>query len=193
MVLTFTSSISVAEGGAAETRTVLAAAIGCNLAWGIVDSAMYLMTNFTERARGLAMLRALRRGSGYDAGYGLLLGALPPLVAAVLTPIEVESMRERLIRIPEASARGALNRTDFLGAAGVFLLVVLSTFPVVVPFLVIREVALALRVSNAVAIVMMFATGWSLGRYTGRSGWRTGSSMVALGIVLVGITMALGG
>ena len=52
MVLTFTGSISVAEGGATETRTVLAAAIGCNLAWGIVDAAMYLMANFAEsRAR----------------------------------------------------------------------------------------------------------------------------------------------
>jgi len=40
---------------------------------------------------------------------------------------------------------------------------------------------------------MMFATGWSLGRYTGRSGWRTGLAMVTLGIVLVGITVALGG
>ena len=80
-----------------------------------------------------------------------------------------------------------------LGAAGVFLLVFLSTFPVVIPFFVVREVAFALRASNAIAIVMMFATGWSLGRYAGRSGWRTGLGMVALGIALVGITMALGG
>ena len=61
MVLTFTGSISVAEGAATETRTVLAAAIGCNLAWGIVDAAMYLLANFATRARGLAVLQALRR------------------------------------------------------------------------------------------------------------------------------------
>ena len=102
-------------------------------------------------------------------------------------------MRERLIRLPEPSALVSLNRADFVGAAGVFLLVFLSTFPVVIPFFVVRDVALALRASNAVAIVMLFVTGWSLGRYAGRPGWRTGLGMVAVGIVLVGITMALGG
>jgi VIT1/CCC1 family predicted Fe2+/Mn2+ transporter len=193
MVLTFTSSISVAEGGAAEMRTVLAGAIGCNLAWGIVDAAMYLIAAFAERARGLATLRALRGGSGHDAGQRLLREALPPMVVAVLTPLDVETMRQRLTRMPEPSALASLNRADFLGAAGVFLLVFLSTFPVVVPFLVIREVTVALRASNAVGIVMMFAAGWSLGRFAGRSGWRTGLGMVALGIALVGVTMALGG
>jgi len=193
MVLTFTSSISVAEGGAADTRTMLAGAIGCNLAWGIVDAAMYLMANLSERARGLATMRAIRRSGRDDVGQLLLLDALPPVVASVLTPVEVEAMRQRLARMPEPSGRVPLDRADYRGATVVFLLVFLSTFPIVIPFLVFQNVAIALRGSNAVAIVMMFATGWSLGRYTGRSGWRTGLAMVTLGIVLVGITVALGG
>src|SRR5262245_2590021 len=61
VVLTFTGSISVATGGAAETRTILVAAIGCNLAWGIVDAAMYLMSNYAERTRAVTTLRAARR------------------------------------------------------------------------------------------------------------------------------------
>ena len=40
---------------------------------------------------------------------------------------------------------------------------------------------------------MLFVLGWSLGRYAGRPGWRTGLGMVLIGLVLVGITMALGG
>jgi len=193
MALTFTGSISIVEGGAAETRTVLAGAIGCNLAWGIVDATMYLIATFTERARGLATIRIIRRSREDGAGHQLLIDALPPAVAAVLSPMEVERMRRRLARLPEPSAVVSLNRDDFVGAGRVFLLVFLSTFPVVIPFFVIREVSLALRASNIVAIVMMFATGWSLGRYTGRSGTRTGLGMVALGLALVAITMALGG
>ena len=193
MALTFTGSISIAEGRGAQTRTLLAGAIGCNLAWGIVDATMYLMTIFTERARGLTTLRTIRRSRELRAGRELVLDALPPLVAGVLSPIEVETLRERLARLPDPSALVSLNRHDFAGAGRVFLLVFLSTFPVVIPFFVIPKVALALRASNAVAIAMMFATGWSLGRYTGRSGSRTGFFMVALGIVLVGITIALGG
>ena len=86
-----------------------------------------------------------------------------------------------------------LTRTDFLGAAGVFLLVFLSTFPVVIPLIVVRQPRLALGLSNTVAVVMLFILGWSLGRYAGRPGWRSGLSMVLVGLVLVGITMVLGG
>jgi len=75
----------------------------------------------------------------------------------------------------------------------VFLLVFLSTFPVVIPFFFIRELGLALRASDAVAIVMLFVTGWSLGRYANRSPWRYAVVMVTVGVVLVAITMALGG
>jgi VIT1/CCC1 family predicted Fe2+/Mn2+ transporter len=80
-----------------------------------------------------------------------------------------------------------------LGFLGVFLLVFLSTFPVVIPFLFMKNVLPALRVSNAIAIMMLFLTGYAFGRITGRRPWVRGIAMVALGSVLVGITMALGG
>ena len=38
MALTFVGAISVAESGRAEVRDLLIAAIGCNLAWGLVDA-----------------------------------------------------------------------------------------------------------------------------------------------------------
>ena len=73
------------------------------------------------------------------------------------------------------------------------LLVFLSTFPVVIPFIFMREAVPALRVSNAVAIAMLFLLGHSLARYAGTSPWRTGLWLVGLGVVLVGLTIALGG
>jgi VIT1/CCC1 family predicted Fe2+/Mn2+ transporter len=54
-------------------------------------------------------------------------------------------------------------------------------------------VAAALRTSNVIALAMLFITGWSVGQYAGRPGWRTGLMMVLTGIMLVAITMALGG
>ena len=49
-----------------------------------------------------------------------------------------------------------------------FLLVFLSTFPVVIPFLFMKNAGPALRVSNAIAIAMLFVTGYAFGRITGR-------------------------
>jgi VIT1/CCC1 family predicted Fe2+/Mn2+ transporter len=75
----------------------------------------------------------------------------------------------------------------------VFLLVVLATFPVVIPFAVFDTTALALRVSNAVALVTLFAAGWTLGRYAGARPWLGGLVMATLGAALVGVIIALGG
>ena len=44
MVLTFTGSLSVAEADRAEVRTMLIGALGCNLAWGIIDGVLYVMS-----------------------------------------------------------------------------------------------------------------------------------------------------
>ena len=43
------------------------------------------------------------------------------------------------------------------------------------------------------AIAMLFGMGWTLGKHIGRSGWGAGLAMVCLGLVLVAITIALGG
>jgi len=46
MVLTFTLAAGfVASEGAAGVRELMLAAIGCNLAWGIIDAAMYVMSS----------------------------------------------------------------------------------------------------------------------------------------------------
>jgi VIT1/CCC1 family predicted Fe2+/Mn2+ transporter len=192
MVLSFTSSISVVESGRAETREVLLAALGCNVAWGIVDAAFYLMAIYVDRARKLMMIRTVRENRDPATAHGVILQALPSPVSAVLTTSEVESLHQRLRQIPEPPAH-VLERRDLAGAFGVFLLVFLSTLPIVIPFIVIASPAVAMRASNGVAILMLFGMGWTLGTHAGRPGWRPGVVMVVFGLVLVAVTIALGG
>jgi VIT1/CCC1 family predicted Fe2+/Mn2+ transporter len=64
---------------------------------------------------------------------------------------------------------------------------------VVIPFIVMRNAQPALRVSNALAVAMLFMTGFTYGRLTGYRPVGMGIAMVLLGAVLVGLTMALGG
>ena len=98
-----------------------------------------------------------------------------------------------MIELPALPARPRLGRDDFKGALGVFLLVVLATFPLVVPFMLIDRTALAVRVSNLVAVAMLFLAGWILARYAGGSRWRGGAAMAATGTVLIAAIIALGG
>ncbi len=193
MVLTFSGSLSVAEAGRESIRTMLIGALGCNLAWGIIDSVLYLMGCLAERGKGLLTLRAVRKATDPQKAQRLIAGALPPLVSSILKPEELEAMRQRLKDLPEPPQQARLGKDEWLGALGVFLLVFLSTFPVVIPFIFMKNAWLALRVSNAIAIAMLFLTGCAFGRITGRRPWVMGISMVLLGGVLVALTMALGG
>jgi hypothetical protein len=193
MVLTFTGSLSVAEAGRDDVRAMLIGALGCNLAWGIIDGVLYLMGCLAEKGRGLLTFRAVRKATDPKEAHRLIADALPSVVATVLKPAELEAVHERLKQLPEPPERARLRKDDWLGAVGVFLLVFLCTFPVVIPFIFMRHAGPALRVSNAVAIVMLFLTGYAFGRMTGRHPWLFGVSMVVLGLILVGMTMALGG
>ena len=193
MVLTFTGSLSVAESGREDVRTMLIGALGCNIAWGIIDAALYLMGSLAERGRSLMTYQSVRGASDPQQAQRLIAGALPPLLASIIQPPELATIHERLRQLPEPPPRARLHKDDWLGALGVFLLVFLSTFPVVIPFIVMNNGVRALRVSNAIAIVMLFLTGYAYGRMTGWHPWLVGISMVILGSALVALTMALGG
>ena len=81
----------------------------------------------------------------------------------------------------------------WFGALQVFLWVFFITFPVTIPFIVMHDARVALRVSNLIAIGLLFIAGWSYGRITGRRPWAMGLAMVTIGVVLSGLTLALGG
>src|SRR5438477_11998776 len=86
MVLTFTGSLSVAEAGREDVRTMLIGALGCNLAWGLIDGLLYLMGNLAAAGQNLKTFRAVRGTSDTQHAQRLIADALPPVVASVLEP-----------------------------------------------------------------------------------------------------------
>jgi len=193
MVLTFTGSLSVAQAGRDEIHKMLIGALGCNLAWGLIDGLFYLMGCLAEKGQNLMTYVAVRTTTDPQHARRLIADKLPPVVASILETEELESMRQRLKQLPEPPKRASLSKEDWLGAVGIFLLVFLSTFPVVIPFIFMQSVLPAMRVSNAIAVAMMLATGYSYGRLTGYHPWRVGIAMVILGAIVVSATIALGG
>jgi len=193
MVLTFTGSLSVAEAGQAEVREMLIGALGCNLAWGLIDGIMYLMGCLSEQAQRLRTLRAVRKAATPENAHRIIASALPPAIVPALQPADLEKMRLHVSQLPEPPARPRLHSRDWRGALGVFLLVFLSTLPVVLPFIFMHDAMRALRLSNGIAVAMLFLTGYAFGRCAGYRPLLMGISMVALGSVLVAITIALGG
>ena len=151
------------------------------------------MSCLSEHWRVIVVLRAMRTSANPTESHHILAGALPPLLASILPDPTFDMLRQKVIQLPEPPAHPRLAKTDWMAAAGIFLLVFLSTFPVVVPFIFIHDTRLALRVSNAVAIAMLFMAGYAFGRHSGFRPVRTGLAMVIIGTAMVGITIALGG
>jgi hypothetical protein len=193
MVLTFTGTLSVVDSGRDEVRDMLVAAIGCNLAWGFVDGVMYVLRNIVARGRKAMLWGEVRSAAGPEQAHRIIAGEIGGLGAA-LGSDGLEHVRQWIVAQPaQHEPRTRMTWQDFRGAVAVFLLVFLSTFPVVLPFIFIADAGVAKRVSSAVAITMMFVCGYAWGRYAGTKPWRTGLVMVLLGVAVEAVIIALGG
>ncbi len=145
MALTFTGTLTAATAGREDVRALLVGMIGCNLAWGLVDAVMFVMDALAERGHNVQTLQAVRGAERSEDAHRVIAGSMPPLLASLLRSDDYERLRQGLLRIGEQPQTVSITRTDLVGAVAVFFLVFLSTFPVVIPFIVFRDVHFALR------------------------------------------------
>lgn len=193
MALTFVGAVSVAGRGQDEVRTLFVAAFGCNIAWGLVDAVMYLVRTATARGRQLTLVQAVRAAPDDDSGRRIVRRALLAALPRVTTETQVEEFRARIVALESVPARPELDGRDALAALGIFLIVVASTFPVVLPFALVTDVDTAKWTSRGLALAMLFVGGLGLGRYAGYGSWKAGLTMVGLGTALTVAIVALGG
>jgi VIT1/CCC1 family predicted Fe2+/Mn2+ transporter len=86
-----------------------------------------------------------------------------------------------------------VRKEDVYGALASGALVVLSTVPAALPFLLIDEPWRALRLSNLLLVGLLFVVGYEWGRQAHTSPWLAGLAFLGAGIALVAIAIALGG
>jgi len=193
MALTFTCTISVMESDRAVVKDMLIGAITCNVAWGLVDAIMYLLMTVTENGRSLTTFNFVRRTDDIDKAHLFITDALPPLIASTMEKHDIENIRQKLLKFPEPPTSNKLAFKDYKRAVGIFFLVFLSTFPIVIPFIFISNLHTALRPSHVFAILIMFFCGWIWGKYAGRNRFIMGTLTSMIGAILVLITILLGG
>ena len=80
-----------------------------------------------------------------------------------------------------------------MGGLAAGWLVFACSFPAVLPFLVLDEPHVALRVSNAILLALLFYVGWRMARHTLAKPWIAGATFLVFGLVLVLAAIALGG
>jgi len=196
LTVTLTAGLTVAEGRPG-VRQLLLAAIGCNLAWGIIDAVMYIMNCVTERSGKVRLIEAVQRARDARAALDIIQNEIEPELQSLLDPEEREAFSRSILnhmakaRITNAGARVAQD--DLYGALACFWLVFASCLPAAIPFLIFSQPHFALRVSNFLLIALLFLVGQKWAQYAGTNRLFTGSAMVTIGIVLVGVAILLGG
>ena len=192
MAISVTAAAEITLGGEVDVRGLMLAALGCNLAWGLIDAVIYLLQLQFERHRVHRMVLELRGLESEAAFRERVAAEVPPLVAQAMTADSYRHIRRAVQGY--ARARPAFwSRQEFAAAGLICALVFGSTFPLVVPFMVMEEPRLALRVSHGIAVAMLFLLGWKLGRWSGASPIGSGAVLAAVGVALAVLCVALGG
>ena len=192
--VTLTAGLTVAEGPAG-VRQLLLAALGCNVAWGIIDAIMYLMTCVTARAEKAYLIQTIQRAPDALAALDIVRGEVERRFETLAGPEQREALcRSILEYLAQAEApKTGVTRDDLYGAVACFWLVFLSCLPAAVPFLIFSEPTRALRVSNFLLIAMLFLVGQKWAQYAHASRIVAGLVMVGIGLALVGVAVLLGG
>ena len=106
MALTFTCTVSVASSTRNDITTMLAAALACNVAWGLVDGAMYVLGELVMRERRHSLTNAIRSTTPTDARM-MLIEALPEVAAAIAQPL---AQTDRMVIINSGDGAGGASK-----------------------------------------------------------------------------------
>jgi len=183
------------EGSDDPAKSLLIAALGCTLAWGLIDGMLYVMSDFYARARKYEFLHTLRAKP--SEGRAILLRRAEDDFAELLSQAQIEQVVDAVscpaMRLQPREPGFTRRNVSEITTTVVCNMVAVA--PATLPFLLLRDNPWQtdLRISNALVVAMMFAVGFGWGRAAGFRPWRTGASLLAIGVVMVGIAVQLGG
>jgi hypothetical protein len=194
LTITLTAGLTMDEGRAG-VRQLLVAAIGCNIAWGIIDAVMYIMNCMTVRSGKMRLVASVQRASNAETALDLIQEGIEPELQELLDPKEAEAFSRSVLKHVAAARikKIRLTKEDIYGALACFCLVFFSCLPAALPFFIFSQPHFALRVSNFLLIALLFFVGRKWALYAGANPLIAGSALIALGLVLVGLAILLGG
>jgi hypothetical protein len=204
IVLTFTLAVRAADSNRMLAQNfaddfvlqLFWAALGCAVAWGLIDGVMYILTCVFERGQERRLFRAIRNLNSEEAGIETLADELDDNLGSLATEEErrtiYATLYARLRQAPPPPV--GLERADFAGALGIILVAVGTALPVVLPLLLFtNDPSTAVRVSNLAAFGMLFIMGYRWAVYAGGKPLRFGLLLMTIGVVMVLVAIPLGG
>lgn len=195
MALGFTGAVRLGHEEA-DNHALFVGILGCNIAWGIVDGVMYAMGELFERGRKTRLARKVKEAPSADAALEDIARELDGRqVMEMATPEERAQIHRWVADILRRAEpeRARMKSADILGALAVAIVIILCTAPIIAPFLLVQDPETAVRVANGVGLAELFLLGIWWGRVVGQSPWWIATGLSVVGLVLVLVTILLGG
>ena len=194
MALGFTGAVRLGNEQA-DSRELFIGILGCNIAWAIVDGVMYALTELFERGRRARIGRDALAASTDDEALRIVSGELDDSLGHLTTAEQRQGLAPGVLAHlrTHGAAHPRLRRPDVMGGLAVALVILACTLPIVAPLYFIETPETAVRISNAVALTLLFLLGTWWGRVVGLGSIKIGFGLTAIGMALVGVTIALGG
>ncbi|ACE90754.1 MULTISPECIES: VIT1/CCC1 transporter family protein [Rhizobium] len=197
MALTLTvGSRLVFEEEGLDVHELIVATIGCNVAWGIIDAVLFVLGTTFYKSRRLRLFRQIKAAGNESEALTVLANEFPIKEAPFSAKAaDTDALYRSLLTLTRRAdpVKVSLSEGDLSAAIAVFLLVSATAIPAVLPFFLLEEAHLALRVSNLFLIMLLFVTGYAWAKFSGGRPLQAGMTMTCLGLLLVAIAIALGG
>src|SRR5207253_10172264 len=147
--------------------------LGCNVAWAMVEAVRHGLTELFERGRRAKVIVGVRSAPSDEAAAVTIERELEGRIGLPMSADDRARLYQWLATVARGAERGAemdeprVTRGDVLGGIAVAVVIVVATLPVVLPFLIVDDSYLAVRLSNAVAIAMLFVLGVRWAHFVG--------------------------
>lgn len=195
MALAIIGAVRVSEE-AVSNRSLLIAILGCNLAWALVDGVMYVLVAIFERGRKVQLIQKVQATAADDAAVQAIREELDPMIGTLAPESALRGFYGEVLKALRGGAspvKAGMATDDLLGGGAVALLILLATVPILIPFLLIPETTRAVRIAEFICVALLFMLGFRWGRIVGTNPWKVGAGLTLIGLVLVAMTVLLGG
>jgi hypothetical protein len=176
-------------------RSMFIAILGCNLAWALVDGVMYVLLEVFEEGRRFRVAHKIQAIRNDEEALKLIHEELGDSLEPLSSPEALRAFYADVLKNVRAAGpmRVSLHRGDLLGGIASAFVILVATAPILIPYLVVRDPRTAVRISELIAVGLLFFLGTWWGRVVGASAFTAGFILTLIGGALVGVTILLGG
>ena len=203
IALTITSAVRVITGGGSlDINLMVTTSLGAGLSWGIIDAMLYILVIVFQKHRYTRIAGKISSAKDEFEALATIQEDLEDSLVGTLDAEDQKSVYQFVLHAQRRKSKASytrqpksieITREDIFGAGQVFFAMLLATLVVVVPLLLIQPPHLAVLASNIVAFVVLFVVGYTWAKHTNIRKTMFGILLVTLGVVIVGISLVLGG